>query len=871
MSVWPGTIQAIYKFADGAMVIGTITNGKEEGEGAITAPRPRPSLSNGELCSQLRGGDPAGVGVRGETQEDGAEGRNMMMRWKGGRVGFSLTCLFMHCALGGLPAPQNVALISKNFSLFLTWVPEEYPLEIVYIVKIKRNNDWIPFPNCTNPSGEGCDVTCTIESCYKDYQAKVGSNASGHQITWSQSRSFIPFRKMELGAPQVKVVLKEESVFVHLDVKLAACKEKVLKACLLDNLSYEVEYWNTVDHKRTKLYSTEKVIEIRKDRLICSNNCVNARSVYTSTLRKGNFSEPVCFNIKTDGSCALAELPKPFQVLFNSSNFNYMLHWMCQGPEESIFDVEYQIYGDVWKSKPECYHISARCCDLTNEITQENNWYYARVKTVWKNQNSSWSMSERFCPLDKTIVGAPEVKYAVSVRSIAIWVKPPRGGLHHSIEDIFSLVEYKVQLSQPAANKLVCLVSNESGNFTIESLEPNTEYCGTVKLHLKAGFFSKESQTAEFCSRTDQDWTLMDILLATGLILLGVFIVGTFIWMVHSYTQFHRTLPRALDLDPILLKKYSSLKPPAFAPHFTNSHKDVFQFEQSVHMERLGLLKCHSRDAEEILKPGEHGLATLLCTYTPQHHTRITPASGNCGVPSDNECSSPYRPQGNGGLSNTNHSREQAETYGAFLQMVSPNPTEWEIDGVRGSFAITLNGPLQMVRDEVSYNNECLLWCKGPGMEMQLLKLMEGQPIPFLANQGDKPQTHQTDGKEKQPTLLTLKEESPISLYRAQVKTQSLLSLLKYKDDVSFVLCAGRDEQPPSTEVSLNDGYLPKPWLCDELTDMVKLNWENECEVQPLTLHSSQREGQHQDSPTSTAAESSQLLAGWELCIYMDE
>ncbi|XP_051892331.1 uncharacterized protein LOC127581717 [Pristis pectinata] len=601
------------------------------------------------------------------------------------------------------------------------------------------------------------------------------------------------------------------------------------------------------------------------------------------------------------GSFALTELPKPIQVQFNSSNFMYILHWTPQGPEDSVYDVEYQIYGDVWKSKSECYHTSAHYCDLTNEIAQEDNWYYARVMAVWKNTSSSWSMSKRFCPLDKTVVGAPEVKYTVSTRSIKVRVEPPTvppiGGLQRSIKNIFSVVEYNVQLSKPATNKVVFLAENENGKFTVEPLEPNTEYCGTVKLVLKRGIFSKESQTVDFCIKTEQEWTLMVILPTTGFILFGVLIIGTFIWMAHSYTRHHRTLPQALVLDKILLKKHSSLQSTP-TRHLISSHKDIFQFEKIVHMEDICLLKYHSRDTEEILKPRELGLVTQWGTYAPQHHTRKLqtnfPSCSDCETQGDissglvdSGCSSPYRPQSSEGLSNAqassqNGSRSLAENYGAVLQMISP-----EIDAIRDSLTTTQNKPLnalQMLRKDLFYNKGGQILWTGPGMGMQISKLLEGEPIPFLSLQDDKQRTHPTDWKENQPMetslVSSLKEEIQINpllcQYRPQVKTETFPSLSKDKDDASFMQCEGMDDQP-SKEVSLTDvlqtdGHLPRP-LLDEFTVLaqVKPMREREYKSQVLTLHSSIKEGQRQTLRANTTVQPSNLLADWEIHIHIDE
>ncbi|XP_078279371.1 interleukin-10 receptor subunit beta-like isoform X2 [Rhinoraja longicauda] len=222
---------------------------------------------------------------------------------------FSLSCLLGHHALGtalravgSLPPPQNVNLSSKNFSLFLTWVPAEHSPEIFYLAG--RGRVWRRAPNCSDPSGEGCDLTCTIESCYEDYLVKVGSRGPGPSTNWSLSRYFNPFQDIDLGAPQLKVDLKEQSVLVHLKVKLAVCKEKVLGACLLDNLSYDVKFWNA-DERVTKPIeqsTAEKVMEIQKTQLYGSNICVSARSVYKNTYKKSNFSEPLCLSFEAKGA-----------------------------------------------------------------------------------------------------------------------------------------------------------------------------------------------------------------------------------------------------------------------------------------------------------------------------------------------------------------------------------------------------------------------------------------------------------------------------------------------------------------------------------------------------------------------------------------
>ncbi|XP_072884393.1 uncharacterized protein [Hemitrygon akajei] len=596
------------------------------------------------------------------------------------------------------------------------------------------------------------------------------------------------------------------------------------------------------------------------------------------------------------GSFALTELPGPIQVEFNSSNFKHVLHWKPGGPENSTYIVEYQMYGYAWQHKPECSRISTLSCDLTDAIT-EDNLYYARVMAVGTDANSTWSKSEQFNPFTETVIGAPAVKYTASTRSFNVWAEPPTippaGGIPRSIQEIFHEVEYNLQVVHSATNQKVFFASNKSGNFTVTPLEPSIEYCGSVNLLLKKGVVLKKSQTVVFCTKTEQEWTLMVILPAAALILLVVLIVGTFIWMAYSYTRHHRSLPRALDLEQILLREQHPLHSiPTI--HLISCHEDIFQLEHFVHMEDVGILMCHSCDREENLKLIELGLGTLRGAYAPQDHARKmqtnVPSSSDCEVqsglssgPVDNGCSSPYRPQSSEGPSDTDASSQNflqllAENYGAVLRVISPK-TEANGENVSTTQEEPLN-PLEGLREDLLYNKEGKILHTGPGMEMQISKLLDGQPVPFPSFHDDKQHIYQANWQEKQPMeiLSSLKEESELNpllcQYRPQVKRQILLSQLEDKD---VIQCEGMDGLPPKnvslTDILQTDRYFPGPSLLDNFTApaQVKPPWEGDYKNQLLTSNSSEREGQRLSLQTETVAQPSDLLANWEVRVHLDD
>ncbi|GCB67500.1 hypothetical protein scyTo_0010255 [Scyliorhinus torazame] len=180
---------------------------------------------------------------------------------------------------------------------------------------------------------------------------------------------------------------------------------------------------------------------------------------------------------------------------------------------------------------------------------KENNWYYARVMAISKTANSTWSLSERFCPLDKTIIRAPNVQHTAGDRSISILINLPqvplKEGVQRSIKDIFATIKYEVQLNQSPSNKTVFSALNESAYFKIESLEPNTNYCAKVQLSLRKEIFSKQSQPAHFCIQTLQERTLT-IVLSMAFVFFGAIITGIFCCWAYSYIKHRRTLPQSL-------------------------------------------------------------------------------------------------------------------------------------------------------------------------------------------------------------------------------------------------------------------------------------------------------------------------------------
>ncbi|XP_038650994.1 interferon lambda receptor 1-like [Scyliorhinus canicula] len=278
---------------------------------------------------------------------------------------------------------QKLALSSKNFSMFLTWAPPvDHPPESLYKVEIKPEDVWLQTTNCAFPSEEDCDVTCTIKNCYSPYKARVGNILPESPVVWNLSNEFTPFYDVELGAPQMSVALVEESITVNLQIKLRHCKEMLLKACLLETLTYEVEIWDEDEHIKRPIKQNVigNSLEIRKSELRGNNNCIAARSINKSLKKSSDFSKPYCFRLKQEvlqTKMYLAIMGSALGVLFLISIAVAIMKKMLTSSVKMPAALDFTsstLFIPVADAHPDVCKLSVvTCCDKSEADVSEQN------------------------------------------------------------------------------------------------------------------------------------------------------------------------------------------------------------------------------------------------------------------------------------------------------------------------------------------------------------------------------------------------------------------------------------------------------------------------------------------------------------------
>uniref|UniRef100_V9KQD1 Interleukin-22 receptor subunit alpha-1 n=1 Tax=Callorhinchus milii TaxID=7868 RepID=V9KQD1_CALMI len=474
-------------------------------------------------------------------------------------------------------------------------------------------------------------------------------------------------------------------------------------------------------------------------------------------------------------------------VIFQSVNFKNILIWYQKGnfSPGAVYDVQYKIYGDeLWKNKTECQHITACECDLTNETEKDIEWFYARV--ISNRTNSTWSLSERFCPFENTTIEAPGIKYKTSARSISISVELPKFPCSRksscSIEGKFGTTEYSVKLRRKHSNETQTYRSATREHLKIETLEPETYYCGTVQLLLERNINKKQSKTVEFCFYTLKDvpYNILVVFL-----FLGTVIISTICCLAYRYVTLGQRLPASLNLGSLLNRNPST--PTLSLVTRSESTEGDYEFQQVISMKDIRHLadpeQNHRCKSVASVNPGKTWVpqpqsSSQQGDFTANHQRANVRHSSPQAVSSVN--SSPYCPQLAASLQTTGYASQNGsvpltQTYGTILTGSPKNSNclnaDMQLDN-EGS-------PLRVASEVYLSNNGVSLAERGFALDLK-----------YVVNNG-----------EQAALLQTVKDETLSQLQTLMPLIESEIPAFQYTRQESQVIGKPTSPSPPATDV----------------------------------------------------------------------
>ncbi|KAK1340371.1 hypothetical protein QTO34_018940 [Cnephaeus nilssonii] len=199
-----------------------------------------------------------------------------------------------------LAPPQNVTLLSRNFSVYLTWLPGPgNPQNVTYRVAYQSNPQTVAKSEkvCKN---QRADMFSDVPGEAGPVQQVQGPRAGGfsqHQVPWVESKYLEYLFEVEPAPPILVVTQTEEVLKANATYQLPPCMPP-------SDLKYEVDFWKEGTGNKTRFPVTPhgQPVQIPLQADASGYHCLSARTIYTfGDPKYSEFSKPTCFSLGTPG------------------------------------------------------------------------------------------------------------------------------------------------------------------------------------------------------------------------------------------------------------------------------------------------------------------------------------------------------------------------------------------------------------------------------------------------------------------------------------------------------------------------------------------------------------------------------------------
>uniref|UniRef100_A0A9L0K6B8 Interferon lambda receptor 1 n=1 Tax=Equus asinus TaxID=9793 RepID=A0A9L0K6B8_EQUAS len=214
-----------------------------------------------------------------------------------------LLCL-LQCAPGrpSLAPPQNVTLLSRNFSMYLTWLPGPgNPQDVTYFVAYQSNpitRRWRKVEKCAGIKELACPLMCLKkQDLYNKLKGRVRVVSPSAKSSWAESELLEYLFEVEPAPPVLVVNRTERMLTVNATYQLPLCMHQ-------PDLKYEVDFWKEGTRNKTHFPATPhgQPVQIPLQPAASGRHCLSARTIYTYGASKySEFSEPTCFSLEGPG------------------------------------------------------------------------------------------------------------------------------------------------------------------------------------------------------------------------------------------------------------------------------------------------------------------------------------------------------------------------------------------------------------------------------------------------------------------------------------------------------------------------------------------------------------------------------------------
>ncbi|CAK7321520.1 Interferon lambda receptor 1 [Vulpes lagopus] len=195
-----------------------------------------------------------------------------------------------------LAPPQNVTLLSRNFSVYLTWLPGPgYSQNVTYFVAYQSAptpRRWRKVKKCAGTKELACSLMCLEkQDLYNKFKGRVWAVSPSARSPSVESNYLDYLFEVEPAPPTLVVTRTEEILSINATYQLPHCMPP-------PDLKYEVDFWKEGIKNKTQFPATPhgQPVQIPLQPAISGHYCLRARTIYTfGDPKYSEFSKPTCF------------------------------------------------------------------------------------------------------------------------------------------------------------------------------------------------------------------------------------------------------------------------------------------------------------------------------------------------------------------------------------------------------------------------------------------------------------------------------------------------------------------------------------------------------------------------------------------------
>uniref|UniRef100_A0A8C5PCY1 Fibronectin type-III domain-containing protein n=1 Tax=Leptobrachium leishanense TaxID=445787 RepID=A0A8C5PCY1_9ANUR len=424
-----------------------------------------------------------------------------MERLCSGRAGHHLILLLFVAALlpglglsgqQSLEPPSNVSVHGAGGHFTLTWDLNNFvndgKLNVTFSAFFQKfgrlpRKKWKAVPGCLHITQRFCDLDLKP---YFNYNLRVRSEFPKLSL-WSTRIPFSPIAAALSRPPDVSVNLSDAGVLVTISDPSRSAPLSVDV-----DLAYDLTLWDVnTGATRSLVFSDPEFL--LGDLVSGVRYCLKARLTDLAMKTMSPYSEAQCF--QTKGTF------KNVRILAFDTTFLLKWDWDYEQQPNVTFTAQRISKGMSWRVFDSCENINKTECDMSAELYMFTS-YQLRVIAQDGQGNKNFSDSINFLPKSDTVIGPPT----------SLTVKVMNGALNIMAREPSVLSMPDVSLDCVPAFQLKRWKNSsdhqeeyrgDSSFFTVEHVEPSTEYCLKMRVVCKRNRTGLYSETV--CITTDPD------------------------------------------------------------------------------------------------------------------------------------------------------------------------------------------------------------------------------------------------------------------------------------------------------------------------------------------------------------------------------